>query len=929
MLLGQLLKLKEKNFKAIPIRGIAFDSRKIKKGDIFFAIDGQKTSGIKFIKEAILKKPALIISSKKIKYTNHVVPNILVKDVRKCLSEVCSNFYKRKPKNIIAVTGTNGKSSIADFFYQILNLNKIPVASIGTLGIHSEKFNKKTNLTSLNPINLHKSLHTLAKKKINNVILEASSHGLVQKRLDNLNIRAGIFSNLSHDHLDYHKNMEAYFNAKMYLFKNLLKKSSFVITDEDIKEFKFIKKIAEQKRFKKFTIGSSSGFIQILNNKYYQNKQTIKININSKTFIFTTALVGYFQIKNLLMAVLAAHICGLSINKILNKINKIRPVSGRLECVENLNNNSHIIIDFAHTPDALEKSLIALKEHFKKEITIVFGCGGDRDKKKRFIMGKIAKKYCKKIFITDDNPRNENPKKIRNEILKSCKKKAKDIGNRKKAIQSAIHELGFNEVLLIAGKGHETTQDYGKKIINFSDNEVVKKIVKENNKKNSNYFSGIKYKGVSINSKNTKKNNLFFAIRGKKTDGHKFIKDAIAKGAAKCVVNKKIKKISKTKIIKVKNTFDSLNDLAKIVRNKTSARIIAITGSVGKTTLKNLTSFALKNYGEVHYSPHSFNNKFGVPLSIANLKNNTEYGVFEIGMDKKGEINSLSQMVKPEVGIITNISEAHLKNFRTLRDIAKAKSEIIDNILKNGSIVLNKDDRFFNFFKNKAIKKGLNIISFSTKKKADISLLNIRKIKNKCILKIKIKNKIFNFYTTNCTPNFIENILGCISLLHALNLNLNIIERKLINFDIPSGRGDIKEVKKFRKKFTFIDESYNANPLSMLSAINNINLYKRKNNGKKIIFLGDMLELGKKSKNFHRKLSTIINKSDVDKVFVYGNYIKETFNFLLKNKQGKIFTNLDEAYDHFNRILNNNDLLMVKGSNATGLNQFSKNIKRK
>ena len=242
MLLGQLLKLKEKNFKAIPIRGIAFDSRKIKKGDIFFAIDGQKTSGIKFIKEAILKKPALIISSKKIKYTNHVVPNILVKDVRKCLSEVCSNFYKRKPKNIIAVTGTNGKSSIADFFYQILNLNKIPVASIGTLGIHSEKFNKKTNLTSLNPINLHKSLHTLAKKKINNVILEASSHGLVQKRLDNLNIRAGIFSNLSHDHLDYHKNMEAYFNAKMYLFKNLLKKSSFVITDEDIKEFKFIKK---------------------------------------------------------------------------------------------------------------------------------------------------------------------------------------------------------------------------------------------------------------------------------------------------------------------------------------------------------------------------------------------------------------------------------------------------------------------------------------------------------------------------------------------------------------------------------------------------------------------------------------------------------------------------------------------------------------
>ncbi len=929
MFLGQLLKLKEKKFKEIPVRGISFDSRKIKKGDIFFAIEGQKTSGIKFIKEAVLKKPALIVSEKKIKYTNLPVPNLLTKDVRKCLTEACSNFYKKKPSYITAVTGTNGKSSIADFFYQILNLNKIPVASIGTLGINSKKFNKKTNLTSLDPIRLHKNLNILAKKKINNVIIEASSHGLAQKRLDSINIKTGIFSNLSHDHLDYHKNMKAYLDAKMYLFKNLLRKKSFIVTDEDNKEFKIIKKIAAQKKFKKFTIGKTSGSIKILDNKYHQNKQIIKVIINSKTFIFTTSLIGYFQIKNLLMAILAAHIYGLHINKIFKKINKIKPVPGRLECIENLDNNSHIIIDFAHTPEALEKSLIALKNQFKKDIIIVFGCGGERDKKKRPMMGKIAKKYCKKIFITDDNPRSENPKKIRNEILKTCKKTAKDIGNRKKAIQAAIHELGFNEVLLIAGKGHENTQDYGKKVISFSDKAEVKKIIKKNNKKNSNYFSNINYKGVSINSKTVKKNNLFFAIRGKKTDGHKFVNHAIAKGAAKCVINKNIKKIPAIKTIRVKNAFNSLNDLAKIKRNKSSARIIGITGSVGKTTLKNLTSFVLKNYGEVHYSPHSFNNKFGVPLSLSNLKKNTDYGVFEIGMDKKGEIDSLSQMVKPEVGIITNISEAHLKNFSTLRDIAKAKSEIINNILKNGSIVLNKDDRFFNFFKNKALKKGLDIISFSINKKADISLLSIKKIKKKRILKIKVKNNIFYFYTINFNKNFIENILGCISLLHALNLDLDIIKRKFIDFNIPSGRGDIKEVKKFRKKFKFIDESYNANPLSMLSAINNINLYKRKNNEKKIIFLGDMLELGKQSKNFHRKLSKIINKSDVDRVFVYGKHIKETFNFLSKNKQGRIFSNLKEAYAHFSRIINNNDLLMVKGSNATGLNQFSKNIKRK
>ena len=180
-------------------------------------------------------------------------------------------------------------------------------------------------------------------------------------------------------------------------------------------------------------------------------------------------------------------------------------------------------------------------------------------------------------------------------------------------------------------------------------------------------------------------------------------------------------------------------------------------------------------------------------------------------------------------------------------------------------------------------------------------------------------------YSTN---NFINNILACISVLSVLNLDLNKMGKKFINFTIPSGRGDIKMVNKFKKRFKFIDESYNANPLSMLSAIRNMNYYKRKNNSQKLVFLGDMLELGKKSKKFHKELATLINRSDIDKVFVYGKYIRVTFNSLVKNKKGKIFNNLKEAYDHFSKIVHNNDLLMVKGSNATGLNQFSKNIKK-
>jgi len=942
MLLGNLLKSTGKNYRHIPVKGISFDSRKVKKKDIFFAINGIKTSGNKFVQEAISRGAAVIVSNKKIKIKNRKITFLIVKDVRKSLSEACSSFYKKKPLNIIAVTGTNGKSSVADFFYQILNFNKIFVASIGTLGVVSKNYNKNTNLTSLDSLSLHKNLQKLAANKVNHVILEASSHGLEQKRLDNLNITTGIFTNLSHDHLDYHKNMKSYFNSKMYLFKKLLNKNSNIITDEENKEFNIIKNIANRRKIKKITIGTSSGNIKILHNKYKENKQIVKISFNSKIFTLEIPLIGYFQIKNLFMAILAATCCGLNYKKIFDQINKIKSVPGRLECVANLNNNSNIIVDFAHTPKALEESLIALKKQFKKEIIIVFGCGGERDKKKRLIMGKIAKKYCKKIFVTDDNPRNENPKIIRNMIMRGCKKSAINIGSRKRAIENAIKLLGSNEILLVAGKGHEKTQDYGNKILNFSDKKVILETVKKRKfsikkgnwsnlivrKVFNNSLKNVNYNGVSINSKTLKKNNLFFAIKGKNTDGHKFVKEAISKGAIKSVVSKNVRRIPYNKIIKVKNTFSSLNDLAKITRDNTSAHIIGITGSVGKTTLKNLISFALKNYGKVCYSPHSYNNKFGVPLSLSNLKKNTEYGIFEIGMDKKGEINILSKIVKPEVAIITNISQAHFKNFNTLRDIAKAKAEIIDNILEGGNIILNKDDVFFRFLFDKARKKRITVTSFSFKRKADIFLLGMRKIKNYYKLKVVIKKKIFYFNALYCTESFISNILACISALSVLNLDLSNMERKFTNFSIPNGRGDIKIVKKFKKKFKFIDESYNANPLSMSSAIKNMNYHKRQGKVRKLVFLGDMLELGKKSKKFHKKLSTIINKSDIDKVFVYGKHIKETFKLLSRNKKGKVFNNLNEAYDHFGKIVHNNDLLMVKGSNATGLNQFSKNIKK-
>ena len=319
MLLGNLLRSVKGKYRKITIKGISFDSRQVKDGDTFFAIDGSKTSGSKFLNEAVKKGARIIITNHQTNFKKNKIPIYSVKDVRKSLSEACSNFYKKKPKNIVAVTGTNGKSSVANFYYQIMSFNKIRAASIGTLGINSKNFTKKTNLTSMDPLSLHKNLMKIKKNKINNVIVEASSHGLDQKRLNYLNIKTAIFTNLSHDHLDYHKNMKSYLDSKMYLFKHLIQKNSTIIADEDTKEFGLIKKISKKRKLKKITIGANKGKIIILKN-YYKNKYQI---INPSYVSKDDYLIKKIHSKYSLTEGLNEKLYNKIITNLLYKINEI------------------------------------------------------------------------------------------------------------------------------------------------------------------------------------------------------------------------------------------------------------------------------------------------------------------------------------------------------------------------------------------------------------------------------------------------------------------------------------------------------------------------------------------------------------------------------------------------------------------------------
>ena len=941
MLIGGFLKNTKKEFRNRYFSGLSFNSADCKKDHIFFAIKGTKSNGSKFIDDAIKKGARIIISEKKFEGIKDKVLFLRSKNVRKLLSELSYKITKNKPKNLIAVTGTNGKSSIADFYFQLLNLSNKKVASIGTLGIRTKNNLKNASNTTLDPIRLSKILNDLKKQRIDNVILEASSHGLKQNRLDGLKFNTAIFTNLSHDHLDYHKTFNDYLKSKLYLFEKLLKSRGNIITDGQIPEYKNLKKISLNNKFNLQVLSKSNNGIDIYSHKFKDDKQIIEITHNQKHYKLQTDLIGRIQLKNLFMAMLAAKKSNLKFDKIVKLASRVKSVSGRFEKIGTLKNKSKVILDYAHTPDALNTCLSNLKEQFEnKRIFIVFGCGGNRDKDKRPMMGKIANQYCDRVYLTDDNPRDENPKKIRLAIKKKIdKSKVFEISKRSKAIQNAIFDLKTGDILVIAGKGHEQTQDYGKFVNKFSDRLEILKNIKLKNKilstnlkinilkeiSNSPQInSNIKINNASINSKTINKNDIFFAIKGNNKDGNLYVNEAIQNGASLVIANNQKK--SKKKII-VDNTLHLLTEASSKLRENLSSKIISITGSCGKTSLKELLGKTLSKISNVTYSPKSFNNKFGVPLSLFNLRKNDEFGIFEIGMDRKGEIDYLSKIIKPDVGVITNISYAHIKNFKNIHQVALAKSEIINNIKTNGFLVLNRDDKFYNLHKKIAKKKNINIFTFSLKNKlADIFLKKIVKEKSKYKILVNVNKKQTYFYVRSIFENNLKNLLAAIAIMSIYKDTQKLDKNIFFDYEIAKGRGDITKVKFNKKNIYIVDESYNSNPLSLKSAIKNFDELKIDNSKKKLI-LGDMLELGNFSKKLHLEVGKEINKTSLKNINVVGKHILHTYKNLDKHRRGVILKDKSKIIDLIKNDLNNNDYLMIKGSNSTGLNNLVNKLK--
>ena len=455
------------------ITQISKDSRDVINGSLFFLIEENPTLGKKYIEQAVSKGAVAVVVSNSNNFINQFDNIILLKSasMRKDLAKTCSKFYGKYPKNIIAVTGTNGKTSVAKFTEQIWSNNGILSASIGTLG--NSKIKSNDALTTPDPISLHKQLAELSGANYDNVIIEASSHGLNQSRIDGLNISGAAFTSFSRDHLDYHKNMISYFNVKKRLFTELLPDNGTAVINKYMIPNKYHNFVDEIESKKIISIGNKNSTIVI--EKIYRGEgQMINLacNINSKLVNIETPFVASFQaINSLIAACLSTINTNISLMDSLNTIPNLNNVIGRLERVASKGNNN-IFVDYGHTPDAIKSALIELRQVTANRLFVVFGAGGDRDIGKRVLMSAVAAKYADYVVITDDNPRTEDPSKIRSELMQNSEKFI-EISDRGEAISHAISKLSTDDNLLICGKGHERYIQYEDRRVPFSDHDTV------------------------------------------------------------------------------------------------------------------------------------------------------------------------------------------------------------------------------------------------------------------------------------------------------------------------------------------------------------------------------------------------------------------------------------------------------------------------
>ena len=459
----------------IEVSGISADSRKVEAGTLFAALPGTKADGSRFIVDAAGRGAVAAVAGQP---ADAPIPVLTVSSPRRFLALAAARLYGAQPETMVAVTGTAGKTSVASFTRQIWAHAGYAAAQIGTTGVVSPSRNEYGSLTTPDPVALHALLAELAAEGVSHAAMEASSHGLDQCRLDGVRLAAAGFTNLGRDHMDYHPTVESYMAAKMRLFDTLLPKGAPAVIFADDEWSAEAIRVAGESGLQVLTVGRKGDYLALKRVEHFRHKQTAEIHLEGEIFEVDIPLAGDFQVANALVAAGLAMATGTPAAVAMAALEKLQGASGRLELVGHTRQGALAYVDYAHKPDALENVLSSVRPFTTGRVIVVFGCGGDRDKGKRPIMGEIATRLADVVVVTDDNPRSEVPEVIRAEIMAAAPG-ATEIGDRAAAIRHAVSLLEAGDTLIVAGKGHEEGQTIGDRVLPFSDHLELRKALEE------------------------------------------------------------------------------------------------------------------------------------------------------------------------------------------------------------------------------------------------------------------------------------------------------------------------------------------------------------------------------------------------------------------------------------------------------------------
>jgi UDP-N-acetylmuramoyl-L-alanyl-D-glutamate--2,6-diaminopimelate ligase len=459
---------------ALVIRGLTADSRSVQPGFVFAALPGSAVDGARFIPQAIAKGAVAVLAGR-----NDItadVPVIRVGNPRLTFARMAARMFGRQPDLIVAVTGTNGKTSVASFVREIWTAMGFRAASLGTVGVVGPSGTIALEHTTPDPMTLHGIAAALSDDHVQHLAIEASSHGLDQYRLHGLRIAAGAFTNITRDHLDYHATFEDYFDAKMRLFEELLQPGTSAVINADSPQGAEVAARAISHGLKSFTVGRNGTALKLLSAERDGFGQRLEVQGPAQRHSLLLPLVGDFQTSNALVAAGLVIATGGEEVLAMHALESLKGAKGRLDLAAYARGNAPVFVDYAHTPDALENAILSLRPYVKGRLAVVFGCGGDRDKGKRPQMGAISARLADRVYVTDDNPRNEDAASIRRDIMVAAPG-AIEIGDRAQAIRAAVEDLKQGDILLVAGKGHEEGQKIGDQVNPFSDHDAVKAAV--------------------------------------------------------------------------------------------------------------------------------------------------------------------------------------------------------------------------------------------------------------------------------------------------------------------------------------------------------------------------------------------------------------------------------------------------------------------